>query len=383
MATILYLYAQPYRAESDHARCTLQMLTLLKQCGHEVDLLTLPGGDVWPEHLVRRRYLTSRVPFVKTLPFYGRGLRRFWAGIVLFFAALRLSFRERYDAVHCSDRAIRTGGFLSWLFRKPFIFEWHATHSGRDLVKWLSRRSRRFRQSIQMIFTDFPYPSSRFQQLGVYGRVAVLQHLPLPTIVPHPLPAVRMYSETQNFRLTVFSATEDLQDLTPLCQLLPMLLEQYPLHVSIVGSTPKATERFRRQLQASLGAYALRVALRPALLNTEEVLRVTTGADLVYLSAVPGPLPPPLLIDLMAARKAILAIQCPAFQTLLSARNALLVPYDTQAIGETIVHALTTPRLCLEFAQAAYDTIQRERHPNILAEELRRCYELALKEAFV
>ncbi|MDO5462551.1 MAG: glycosyltransferase [bacterium] len=383
MATILYLYAQPYRAGSDHARRTVQMLSLLKACGHAVDVLTLSGGDVWPEGLVRQRYLTSRVPFVKTLPFYGRGFRRFWAGVVMFFAALRLAFRERYDAVHCSDRAIRTGGFLSWLFRKPFIFEWHATHSGHDLVKWLSRRSRRFRRSINMIFSDFPYPSSRFRQIGVYGRIAILPLLPSPTIEPQSLPAVRMYSETQNFRLVAFSATEDLQDFSPLCHVLPTLLERYPLHLSLIGATPKAMERLRRQLQAQLGDLALRVALRPALYCTDEVLRATREADLVYLSAVPGPLPPPLLIDLMAARKALLVIQCPAFQTLLSPTNATLVPYDAQAIGNAIVHHLQRPLLCAEHAQAAYDTIHTERNARVVVEEVRRCYELALKEMSV
>lgn len=383
MAKILYLYAQPYRAESDHARRTIQMLSLLKQAGHEVDLLTLPGGDAWPEGLVHKRFLTSRIPFVKTLPFYGRGFRRFWAGVVTFFAALRLTFCERYDAIHCSDRAIRTGGFLSWLFRKPFIFEWHATHSGHDLVKWLSRRSRSFRRSINMIFSDFPYPFSRLRQIGVYGRIAVLRLLPSSSVAPQALPAVRMYSEIQNFRLVAFSSTNDLQDLTPLCQLLPTLLEQYPLHVSIIGATPKATERLRRSLQGRLGDYALRVALRPAMKNAEDIVRVTTGADLVYLSAIPGPLPPMHLIDLMAARKAILAIQCPAFTSLLSHKNASLVAYNAQAIGDAIIHHIKTPLLCAEHAQAAYETIQAERNTNGIAEEVRRCYELALQEMSV
>lgn len=192
-----------------------------------------------------------------------------------------------------------------------------------------------------------------------------------------------MYSETQNFRLVAFSATEDLQDLSPLCRVLPTLLERYPLHVSLIGATPKAMERLRRHLQAQLGDLALRVALRPALYRSDEILRATTEADLIYLSAVPGPLPPPLLIDLMAARKALLVIQCPAFQTLLSPTNASLVAYDTQAIGNAIIHHLQTPLLCAEHAQAAYDTIHAERNAMVVAEEVRRCYELALKEMSV
>lgn len=380
MAKILYLYAQPFRAGSDHARRTLQMLSLLKQIGHEVDLLTLPGGDPWPEGLVRKCYFTSRVPFVKGLPFYGRGIRRTWAGTVMLFASLRVAFCEHYDAIHCSDRAIRTGGFLSWLFRKPFIFEWHATHSGHDLVKWLTHRSRKFRRAIHMVFSDFPYPFSRLRQIGVYGRIATIPLLPSSQVTPQALPSIRTGGIEQTFRLVALSSTPNLQDLTALCKVLPPLLQQTELHVSMIGGSGQATERFRRRLHASLGDLAIRVAVRPLPPQIKDLLRMTEGADLVYLSAVSGPLPPARLVDLMAARTALLAIQCPAYSGLLSSSNASLVTYHAQAIGEAILRYMRSPTLCAEHAQAAYDTLLHERHPRNIAEEVRKCYDLALKE---
>lgn len=380
MAKILYLYAQPFRAKSHHARRALQMLSLLQQAGHAVEILSLPGGDPWPKGIAKKIYFTSRVPFVKSLPFYGQGFRRMWAGVVMFLAAFRLSCRERYDALHCSDRAIRTGGFLSWLFRKPFIFEWYATHSGHDLVKWLARRSRPFRRSINMIFSDFPYPFSRLRQIGVYGRIAALQLLPATNITPQPPPATRIHGEHQVFRLVAFANSPDLQDLSALMSLLPQLFEHTALHVTVVGSTPRANERYRRSLQPLLGKALNRLTFLPAVTPNDHLIRATADADLVYLSAFHGPLPPPLLIDLMASRKAIFAIQCPAFQSLLNPSNATLVPYDAQAIGEALLRAMRTPQLCSDHAQAAYATIHAERDAKTIAEEVRRCYELALEE---
>jgi hypothetical protein len=355
------------------------MLTLLKQARHEVELLTLPGGDPWPKGLVNKIFFTAPVPFVKTLPFYGRGFRRLWAGLAISLAALRLAFRENYDAIHCSDRAIRTGGFLSWLFRKPFIFEWHATHSGHDLVKWLSRRSRRFRRSIDMIFSDFPYPFSRLRQIGVYGRIATLQLLPAENITAQPLPAIRHNAHSFHFRVVAIATSPDLQDLTPLCECLPYFFEHTPLQLTIIGSTPRANERFRHRLNARIGEASSHVAILPAPAQSLDLIHATEEADLVYLSAVPGPLPPAHLVDLMAARKALLAVQCPAFNTLLNTSNAMLVPYAAPAIAQALLQHLQMPTLCADHAQAAYTTIHAENNAKAVVEEVRRCYELALE----
>jgi hypothetical protein len=110
-----------------------------------------------------------------------------------------------------------------------------------------------------------------------------------------------------------------------------------------------------------------------------EFTEFTEEADLVYLSAVPGPLPPAHLIDLMAARKALLAVQCPAFNTLLNTSNAMLVPYAAPAIAQALLQHLQMPTLCADHAQAAYTTIHAENNAKAVVEEVRRCYELALE----
>lgn len=380
MAKILYLYAQPHRAGSEHARRAVQMLYLLKGAGHEVDVLSLPGGDPWPEGLVRNRFLAARVPCVRSLPLYGRGFRRIWASIVIFLAAIRLSFREHYDAIHCSDRAIRCCGVLSWLSRKPFIFEWHTTHSGRDLMRWLSKRARCFRRSVNMIFSDIPYPLSRLRDIEVNGRIAVLQVLPSPAIKMLSLHNISARTPRSAFRLVAIGMTTDLGDLNTFCETLPTLLAHAPLHVEILGSTPRETERFRTRLQQRLGDLMGRVAVRPALTHSNALLDILESTHLVFMPAISGPIAPAKLIDVMAARRAILAIRCPAYQTLLDHNNAMFVTSDAQAIAEAILQHITDTNLCHNHAQAAYDTITKERNLSAQIEEVRRCYALALGE---
>lgn len=380
MARILYLYAQPHRAGSEHARRAMQMLFVLKSAGHTVDVLSLPGGDPWPEGLVEGRFLSSGVPFIRSLPLYGRGFRRIWASIAIFLAALRLLFRTPYDAVHCSDRAIRCAGVLAWLFRKPLIFEWYTTASGRDLVSWLARRARCFRRSIRMVFSDVQYPLSRLREIEVNGRIAVVQMLPSPAIVPLENSFVERGERRMSFRVVAMSFARDLGDLTTFSEALPALFETTGLRVEIVGSTPREIDRFRLRLQGRLGEWITRVAFRPAIGDTGSLLSILEGADLVFMPAVTGPIAPVRLIDVMAARRAILAVRCGAYQTLLNETNGRLVSAHAEEIRVALQQLIENRHLCTLYAEAACETIARERNVHALVEDVRRCYSLALGE---
>ena len=142
MARVLYIHTQALRADSPHARATFQMLHLLRRAGLEVDVLTLPGGDPWPQGLATRLFRTLHVPFARTLPPYGTGLRRRWATAVMALAAARLLLTNHYDAVHCADRSVRLGVLLAWLFGVRLVFEWRVA-SGYDLASWARPRGRR------------------------------------------------------------------------------------------------------------------------------------------------------------------------------------------------------------------------------------------------
>ena len=111
--------------------------------------------------------------------------------------------------------------------------------------------------------------------------------------------------------------------------------------------------------------------------NFEEAYQIISESS--ALPAVCGPLPPPELLDAMAARRAILAVRCPAHEALLTADNAMLVPADTRAVAAAVLRHLRAPFLCAEHAVAAAETVARERAYPRFAETVRRCYTLALE----
>ncbi len=352
------------------------MLALMKQAGLEVDVLTLQGGDVWPQGLANRLYRTTRLPFTRHLPPYGSGLRRGWATALLTLTAIRLQLTHSYDAIHCADRAIRAAAFVARLFGTRFLFEWN-TESGHDLIRWLKRRSARFRHTANLVFSDVPYPLSRLREVGFCGRVATLAALPAPCIQRLPLPSVRLRGETQPFHVTALAFTPHFTDLNALLEALPNLLSLPNLHLTLAGGTPDAAEKLRTRLTKRFppsGAWDV----RPAPEGPLECMAYLTAADLVFLPAVHGALPPPILLDAMAAQRALLATQCPAYETLLTPQNAMLIHGGAAAIETAIRRHMLSPLLCAEHAEAAAETISRERNASALAAVLRSCYALAL-----
>lgn len=379
MGRVLYLYAQAYRAGTPHGRAAAQMLALLRAAGQTADLLTLPGGDPWPKGLVERVYHTARVPFARTLPPYGSGPRRAWATVALALAALRLFIHRRYDAVHCADRSVRVGGLVAWLFGARFVFEWH-TASGHDLVRWLRRRPKRFLKAISLVLSDVPYPFARLRAPGLCGRFATIPALPDPAIARQPAPPARLHGAAQPFRLTALTPGPDVEGLATLCDALPNLLAHPNLRIRIACGTPAAAERLRATLARRLPD-AARLEVRPEPADAADLGACVADADLVFLPLAHGILPPTRLLDLMAAGRALLAVRCPAYETLLDDANACLVAPDAQAIAGAVRRHMLAPLLCPNHAAAVAEAVARDRSFAATAASLRACYAFALSES--
>jgi hypothetical protein len=379
MARVLYLYSQSLRADSPHARRTFQILSLLKEAGFAADLLTLPGGDPWPKGLAENIYVTSRVPFTQTLKPYGFGFRRAWATVVMALAAVRLFMQHRYEVVHCSDRAIRIGGLLSWLFGIKFVFEWRST-SGHDLISWARWRTNRFINSVKLVISDVPYTVPQLRNSGLYGRIACIQSLPHPSLRPLEPPAIRTNPQAEQFRVTAFSYDDKLNDLSLFCQALPHILMQRNILILIVGGTPIAAERLRQRLAHRYPHVMGSVRIRPKPIDVSDFVECIADADLVYFPVANGPIVPPLLLDTMACGRAIMATRCPAYETLLTHQNATLINSDIHLIPECIHHHMQAPTRCADLARLAEEAIRKERNPTAAISALRSCYTFILLE---
>ena len=141
--------------------------------------------------------------------------------------------------------------------------------------------------------------------------------------------------------------------------------------------TPASSSTFANAARLPAGAQP---GIRPAIVGPADFSVFVAPADLVFLPAASGPLPPAALLDAMAARRAILAVRCPAYEGLLNAANAMLVDSDARALAAGVLRHLRAPCLCAEHAIAAAETVAAERSLADAADALRACYSLALEE---
>lgn len=120
----------------------------LAESGYDVDLLTIPLG----EEKVIPGVRIVRVPnlfFVKNIPI-GPSLAKAGFDVALFFAALGLALRHRYDVIHCLEDTGPIGVIVARITGSKVVFEKHSDPSSykmgalRNMIMWLYSRAERF-----------------------------------------------------------------------------------------------------------------------------------------------------------------------------------------------------------------------------------------------
>jgi glycosyltransferase involved in cell wall biosynthesis len=131
---ILFLAPQPFYVERGTPIAVRQVVTALCGAGHQVDLVTFPGGeDIAVPGLTHFRI--ARPPGVKKIPVGfspAKLLCDLWLGVEL---AKRL-FRQRYDVVHAVEEAVFLALPFRPLARFQLIYDMDSLMSDQLVEKW-------------------------------------------------------------------------------------------------------------------------------------------------------------------------------------------------------------------------------------------------------
>jgi hypothetical protein len=101
---VLLLAPQPFYMERGTPIAVDLILKVLSERGDQIDLVTYHiGEDVAYDHVNLRRI--PRVPFLKSVP-PGFSWRKVFCDVLLFFKALGLLLRNRYDYVHAVEESV-------------------------------------------------------------------------------------------------------------------------------------------------------------------------------------------------------------------------------------------------------------------------------------
>ncbi len=122
---ILMIAPQPFFTPRGTPLSVLHRLNTLSKLGHEIDLVTYHIGDTIPFKNVSYHRI-PRIPFVKKIS-VGPSKIKIVVDVLIFFKALQLLVKNKYDVIHTHEEAGFFGvWFASW-FRCKHLYDMHSS----------------------------------------------------------------------------------------------------------------------------------------------------------------------------------------------------------------------------------------------------------------
>lgn len=348
---VLFILPQPFfewRGSSIRARFDTRAL---QELGFEVDFLTLPVGETVETPGVRLIRVPNlfRVRSVKIGPSWIKAL----FDIVLFFHALCLGARRRYDVLHCVEDAGAIGVVLSRMLRTKLIFEKHSDASSyragmwKNLVLFLYAQVERFvvRHADAVIATG---PGLVKQVIDMHTRTPVHHVFDIPSSL-----AVASRDKVESIRRQLERDPGDVlafyvgsfavyQGVDLMFQAIPEVIHRCPkMRFVVIGGSEKDI--------AERKAWLEREGVPDAVLflghvPPDELPSYLEAADIFLSPRLAGVNTPLKLLDYLKAGRAIVATDTEANRLILSSETAVLVTPDPKALADGLCGLYDSPR---------------------------------------
>ncbi len=122
---ILMIAPEPFFQPRGTPFSILHRLKALSLLGHHVDLVTYHIGEDIPINNVKI-YRTLKVPFVKDIDI-GPSFKKIFCDIFLFFKAIRMLNKEKYDALHTHEEAGFMAILFKYIYKMPHLYDMHSS----------------------------------------------------------------------------------------------------------------------------------------------------------------------------------------------------------------------------------------------------------------
>lgn len=124
---ILMISPQPFFEPRGTPISVYQRLEALSALGHHVDLITYHVGKnvEFPNVRIHRVRHINMIQHVRV----GPSRAKIFLDVLVFFKAIAMLFRQRYDVIHSHEEAAFFCMFLAWIFRTRHLYDMHSVLS--------------------------------------------------------------------------------------------------------------------------------------------------------------------------------------------------------------------------------------------------------------
>lgn len=353
---ILMIAPQPFFEPRGTPISVYQRLQALSTLEHQVDLLTYHvGQDVSiPGVAIYRNF---KVPFIKRVKL-GPSLSKAFLDILLFFRAIILLLRKRYDVIHSHEEAGFWSAPLARVFRVRHVYDMHSSlpqqlasvprWNFRPFVRLFEMLERRVINTCDVVITIGADLQERVRAVKPEVPTVLIQNLPvladdLPSecATPHEL----REKLGLNGRLpVVYTGTlERYQGLDLLLQSAKIVKEQCPEVLFIlVGGDPRQVEHWRHQFSTNgLGDVTVFIGT----VSLAESLAYLDIAEILVSPRTTGLSVPLKIYSYLFSGKPIVATDLIMHSQVLDAETAILVAPTERAFADGILALAQSPDL--------------------------------------
>jgi glycosyltransferase involved in cell wall biosynthesis len=350
---ILFLDPQPFfQCRGSPIRVAADV-RVLAAAGHRVDLLAMPVGETVDLPTGVRLLRVPNLFGIRSMAI-GPSLTKAVYDVLLFFHALALVVRNRYDVIHSVEDAGAMGVVLAGLRRARTVFEKHSdpdSHRGgglRNAVLRVYRAIERFaiRRSDAVILTG-PGMYDEVRRLAPRTPVHAICDIPSSDVEADEAGTARVRGEVApvagDVVATYIGSFAVYQGVDLLFGAIPEAVRRCPaLRFVIVGGSPAEIDARRAQMAAA--GVAGRVAFL-GMIPPETVPNLLRASDILLSPRLAGKNTPLKLFDYLKAGGAIVATDTAANRLILSDETALFTAPEPESFARGIAQAASDPAL--------------------------------------
>ncbi len=386
---ILMLAPEPFFEPRGTPISILQRLEACAALGYQVDLLTYHVGQdvVLPGLRIIR---TPSVPFIRSVRI-GPSWAKLVLDFLLFWQALWLLLRNRYDIVHTHEEGAFIARFLAPLFRVPHLYDMHS-HLSRQLAasaygRWrpavwlfesLERQVIRRCQGVITIGSDLDAFVYSINPSVVHSRVENLAVLATDEATRERVRCrLAERFDLARRRLVVYTGSfERYQGFDLLLASSAIIIRRFPeaLFVIVGGRDDQVTAHKRAVAGRGLEDHFFFPGRVP-LVEASVYLEL---AEVLVSPRTEGLSIPLKIYSYLGAGKPIVATRLVAHTQILDDNIALLTDVDAPAFAAGIIRLLEDRNLQRELGRAARDYAAATYEPEAYYDKMRQVYE-ALK----
>ena len=363
---ILMISPQPFFEPRGTPISVYQRLEALSALGHEIDLITYHvGKDVeFPNVKIYRVRQIKMIQHVRIGPSRAKIL----LDVLVFFKAIQLLLRKRYDVIHSHEEASFFSMFLAWIFRTRHLYDMHSLLSKQlanfnfgnkpIFIKIFSILETMVLKSCDAVITVGPDLERYVKTVGSDIRVVMIENIALQayqtTILPDEVEQLKNKLDLDGRLPIVYTGTyERYQGLNLALESVKAVAKRHPNVIFIfVGA--------KNQQAGEWNEIAREMNIQDHVLFLNVVSPVESMLYLAYAAVLISPrldgtTTPLKIYSYLHANKPIVATNITAHTQVLNSETAMLVEPNKEAFAEGILHVLRDPELAECIARSAHE----------------------------